>query len=148
MVNKFIYSLVIFLSTITSDVSWAGTLPEQWVGSYSYQYVMGHAAGDPAPAWVFDLKVKADGSCELSWQGYQKDDDILCQASADSANLKIFFVNFYNGEASYPDDYRPYKSGEKLLELKMVDSTGKIWTKWGVLNKGGVLKDGVRFSRD
>jgi hypothetical protein len=136
------------LLVVVVGAIYAATLPTKWIGSYSYQYVMGHSSGAPAPAWIFNLTVRPDGSCELTWQGYQKDDDIICKASGKSEDLEIYYVSFADGGATNPSGYEAYKQGEKLLELKATKSGGKIWTRWGALNKGDVLKDGFRFERD
>lgn len=138
-------ALVWFAST---GSGYAGALPQQWIGNYSCQYVMGHAPGAPAPVWVFNLTVKEDESCELTWQGYQKDDDILCKVSGDSKGLKIHFISFADGRVVNSSGNQVYKSGEKLMELKPIVGDRKIWTKWWALNKVNVLRDGVRFARD
>jgi hypothetical protein len=130
------------------NTSYARALPSQWAGSYSYQYVMGHASDAPAPAWVFNLIVKSDASCELTWQGYQKDDDIICRASSQGDGLQINFVSFADGGTSDPSGSHSYTPGEKLIEIKPGNLGGRLWTKWWALNKDGVLKDGARFERD
>lgn len=139
---------IALLSMIVAGVSRATTLPAKWAGSYSYRYVMEHASGAPAPAWVFDLTVKSDGSCELTWQGYQRDDDIICEASGTTNDLQICYVSFADGGTSDPSGFEPYKPGEKLMELKEAVSEGRILTKWWALNKGGALKDGARFEHN
>lgn len=131
-----------------ANTSYAEGLPSQWVGSYSYRYVMGHPSGAPAAAWVFNLIVKPDESCELTWQGYQKDDDIVCEASSKGDELQIKYLSFADGGTSDPSGAAAYKLGETLMELKLGRSGGKLWTKWWGLNKGGILKDGLRFERD
>lgn len=108
---------------------------------------MGHRPGEPAPAWVFDLSIKTDGSCELIWQGYQKDDDIACKAFGSDRDVKIYDSTFVSKDTSGLSGYQPYKPAEQLLELKRTGSDGRLWTKWGALNKGNVLKDGVRFEQ-
>jgi hypothetical protein len=138
----------VFALSIIANASYAGRLPSDWTGSYSYQYVMGHASGAPAPAWVFNLIVKSDGSCELTWQGYQKDDDIICNASGKGDDLQVYYVNFANNETWDRSRSELYKPGEKLMELTRERRSGKLWTEWGALNKGGPLKDGARFERD
>ena len=119
-----------------------------WAGTYSYQYVTRHAPYAPAPASVFNLTVKSDGSCELTWQGYKKDDDIICNASGTSDELGIYYVSFADGGRSDSSGYEAYKPGEKLMELKRGKPAGKLRTKWRALNEGGVLTDGLRFERD
>ena len=133
---------------VITTTSFAAAGPMQWAGSYSYQYVMGHASDAPAPAWVFNLTVKSDGSCELTWQGYQTDDDIICKASGTSDELSIYYVSFADGGTLDSSGYEAYKPGEKLMELKRGKPDGKLRTKWRALNKGGILTDGVRFERD
>lgn len=148
MVSRSLWFLVALLLMTAAGVSRAGAVPDRWVGSYSYQYVMGHAAGQPAPAWVFNLMIKADGGCELTWQGYQKDDDILCKASGSEDALRIYYASFAGGDVFNSAGFQVYKPDEKLMELETIKGSGKIFTKWWALNKGGVLRNGVRFERD
>lgn len=140
--------VVVFLLATCAGASRAEAVPDRWVGSYSYRYAMGHAVGQPAPAWVFDLTIRADGSCELTWQGYEKDEDILCKASGSEGDLEIYYASSVDGDISNSSQFPAYRLGEKLMELKLIGESGKIRTKWLALNKGGVLKDGVRFERD
>jgi len=134
--------------TAVAGSCYADVVPTRWVGSYSYQYVMGHAAGEPAPAWDFSLTVKADGSCELTWQGYQKDDNIICKASGENSYLRIYYISFADGTTSDPLRQQAYESGAELVEFKSIKKQGALWTKWGALNKTNILKDGVRFTHD
>ena len=148
MVKQSIAAVMICLLTAVAGSCYAEVVPTRWIGSYSYQYVMGHSVGEPAPAWDFSLTVREDGSCELTWQGYQKDDDILCKASGENGYLRIYYVSFADGTTSDPSGQQAYKPGAKLVQLKSIKNNSVLWTKWGALNKANVLKDGVRFEHD
>ncbi|WP_162877969.1 DUF5991 domain-containing protein [Trinickia diaoshuihuensis] len=116
----------IFLLVIASRWSHAEVLPEKWVGSYSYQHVMGHAVGEAAPAWAFNLTVTANGDCELTWQGYQKNDDILCKASGNTNGLTIYYTGSADGGAGGPAAPLFYRRNEKLMRLEVIKGSAKF----------------------
>jgi hypothetical protein len=123
-----------------------GAAPSNWTGEYTYQYVFGHSPGQPAPAWVFDLTIKADGTCELTWEGYQKDEDILCKVSGDEKKIGVYYVSFSDGSTTYPSGYSAYKPGSELFELSSPQN--QLITKWKSIGARNALKDGVRFERN
>lgn len=125
----------------------AGVLPEQWVGAYSYQYVMGHRKGELAPAWIFDLTIRADGTCDLIWEGFQVDDHISCTASGSDRYANIYFDKSSSGDDT-ADTFggNAYAPGALLMQLRR-GSRGRLQTKWGALDDSHTLKDGVRFER-
>lgn len=109
---------------------------------------MGHAVGEAAPAWAFNLTVTANGDCELTWQGYQKNDDILCKASGNTNGLTIYYAGSADGGAGGPAAPLFYRRNEKLMRLEVIKGSAKNLTKWAALNKAGVLTDGVRFGHE
>jgi hypothetical protein len=129
---------------LAAGSGFAGTLPERWVGSYSYQYVMGHRKGDLAPSWTFDLTINADGTCELIWEGFQMDDRISCSAVGSDRVVNIYFAKWSNDDTSDSSDRDTYEPGTRLMQLRQGPG-GKLQTKWGALDGAHTLKDGVRF---
>ena len=100
IVSGLMLFIAILFSITGSTTCFAQTVLHQWVGDYSYRYVMAHAPGALAAAWSFNLTVKRDGSCELTWQGYQKDDDMLCKVSGDKKELRVFYSRSANASPS------------------------------------------------
>lgn len=142
----FVRLIAFLILGLTTGRGFAGVLPERWVGSYSYQYVMGHRKGELAPSWTFDLTIKADGSCELIWEGFQTDDRISCRASGSDRDVKIYFTKLLSDETSDSSGRKTYRAGTLLMQLRRGPG-GKLETKWGALDDAHTLKDGPRFER-
>lgn len=116
----------------------------EWSGSYECIYVFEHAPGAPAPAWEMHLIINNTGSCEFFLEGFEMDEDIICELLGDSKILKINFIKYKHSNTSGEGIYKLHSTLFYLHKLK----SGEIFTKWGSLNIGKNLKDGHCFERN
>jgi hypothetical protein len=101
-----------------------------FVGKYEFSENGGKTAGGTAVFVGHGLKIKSDGTANLTANGYQTSKDIICKTKLVGAKLQIIF------DKHNPDGFNTfetYKSGELLLTLewKTVKKKNILWTTFG-----------------
>ena len=87
-----------------------------WSGEYSYEAVLGENVAEQAIIVEYVLNVD-DKSCQLSIQGYQVFETIMCDAKDDKKVLSIYFKSYEDGSVKNAYGVELYKPGQRLFWL-------------------------------
>ncbi|MGO4580722.1 DUF5991 domain-containing protein [Cupriavidus sp. 2TAF22] len=96
-------------------------------GSYGYA----DQFSDGIQPIITDIIISIDpgGKCDISWQGFQQDQKIMCTTKAIGNKINILFFKFSDGKTINQYGVAPYSPHECLLSLHKDD--GDLVTKWG-----------------
>ena len=86
----------------------------KWQGSYIYEADLGKNVAEQAVIVEYVLEI--DGSsCQLSIQGYQVFETILCDARSNKKTLNIQFRSYEDGSVKNAYGIEIYKAGQRLF---------------------------------
>jgi hypothetical protein len=99
-------------------------VPAAWQGNYVYE----HGAGTGT---VVEYRVQLGaGSCQITAQGFQTDEQIRCRAVPRAGNqIDINFVSYGDGGLTNAFGVQPYRPGTRLFSLS--NRRGAVVTGWG-----------------
>jgi hypothetical protein len=144
MARKLLLSLVLVFLISQYALAWAVDKSlAPWAGEYEYQASLGSTVGGDSILVDMKLTVGDRGSCEFIQQGYQTNDDIICQISPTRNGIKILFVSFSTGEVAYPSGVVVYRPGDTLFSL--FNANGHVLTRWGKIKPKGSKQVGRYF---
>lgn len=134
----------IFLSTL---VAWSISLgacaqTESWNGTYEYEALLGENAAEDQVIIEYSFFL-SENKCQVTSQGYQTDEKILCYTEEKSNQLDVKFKSFADGAVENVYGVQIYPPKSTLF--KLVRSDGKITTTWGTLSPDDSLSTGVYF---
>lgn len=121
--SRTIASAALALS-ITMSTGVVAQVPAAWHGAYVYE----HGAGTGT---LVEYRVELGaGSCRITAQGFQTDEQIRCRAVAGAGNrIDINFVSYGDGGVTNAFGVQPYRPGARLFSL--LNRRGAIVTGWG-----------------
>lgn len=127
----------------------AGQAADPWVGTYEYTHLIGTMSGIRAPI-TYTLTVRAgtgSKSATLKAQGYQTDDEIICDTKTERAQLQVYFRSYPDGGTNNQYGVELYKTGAPLLTL--VRRGEQLITQWQEYNAEAAQekREGVQFRR-
>lgn len=132
MKNKYIPSIFYFLlAFVWSSHSYAGDrVSEFWAGYFEYS----NSFWDGSQSVITNLRLKISpyGGCEISREGFQSDDTIICSVkeAAHGDEIGIRFVSYANGDVKNEYGVQPYRKMAPLFYLKKSGVSGVV-TVWG-----------------
>lgn len=114
--------LILILSAgVHSAICLAGDTKSDWYGQYDYSAEGGHTAGG-SPIWMdITLIVDKQGSkdiCQISADGYQTYDRLLCTVMIGKGRLDLQFKSYEDGAILSPIGVEVFKVGETLFSLE------------------------------
>ncbi|WP_366919977.1 DUF5991 domain-containing protein [Burkholderia cepacia] len=147
-ISIFVIRLIIALCLVIS-VPFAracdGDVGRGWQGRYEYQD--GFSDGIQPIITQITLVVRDGKECGLMWNGYQKNEEIVCSTRAERGSMEIRFVSFAGGEIENEFGVVQYRKGEVLFTLERTRDQ-RLLTTWGErFVPPGVKKSGRYFSR-
>ena len=137
-----VFALVCFLPV----VSCTADAVDPWIGTYRYEFAVGTNSGAKVPI-IYTLAVQRGGTATLKGEGYQTDDELICDTKTDGSTLRVLFRNYPNGGTKNQFDVELYKPGTALVTLARRGD--RLITTWGAYNTDAPKpKDGaVQFQR-
>lgn len=139
-----VFTLSVFFLSLAPSAYANGEVLSSWQGKYEYQDSIGQTVGGTAVLVDMTLTVSADGKCELLWQGYQRDDDIICKLLPNKKGLDIGFVSYSNGSITYPaTGVAVYQPDDVLFSLSKQGNN--LLTRWAKIRPHGVKQSGEFF---
>ena len=134
--------LVIFTNFAMAS---AGDVGRGWQGRYEYQD--NFSDGIQPILTKITLVVRDDQECRLVWNGYQKNEEIVCATRTERGSMEIRFVSFADGDIENEFGVVQYRKGEVMFTLKRMRDQ-RLVTTWGErFIPPGVKKSGRYFSR-
>ena len=100
-----------------------------WNGSYIYEASLGDTVGGDAVVVTYKLTV-APEKCEVSIEGFQTSESIICKTKALDNLLDVNFQSYADRSTKNKYGIAIYKVGSSLLQLKRSDN---LITTWGEL---------------
>jgi hypothetical protein len=100
-----------------------------WNGSYIYEASLGDTVGGDAAVVTYKLTVSPN-KCEVSIEGFQTSESIICKTKEADHTLDINFQSYSDGSIKNKYGINVYKVGSLLLQLKRTDN---LITTWGEL---------------
>lgn len=124
--------LAIFLlvSLIPACYAQEGFKVSTWQGDYEYS----DSFSDGNQSVITDIKLKVgpDGSCSILWEGFQKDESIVCKVNKSAlkgSGIDVDFVSYSDGKVENEYGVAVYGSKERLFSL--IENGGKgLETVW------------------
>ncbi|WP_331344051.1 DUF5991 domain-containing protein [Cellvibrio sp. UBA7661] len=98
-----------------------------WHGSYGFDLDLSGGIPDRLMFVEYVLNVD-DKSCQLSIQGYQVFETIMCDAKDDKKALRIYFKSYEDGSVKNAYGVELYKVGQRLFWLD-----DELVTHWDAL---------------
>jgi hypothetical protein len=102
----------------------------EWAGGYGYS----GSFWDGSQSVITEIKlaIGPGRNCSLSWEGFQKDEHILCSVKKgkSDSSADIEFSTYADGSVKNEYGVGAYQPGERLLSLSE-DKSKKIFTTWG-----------------
>lgn len=124
--------LAFFYLVVVSTACSSKTIDKTWFGEYEYRNSFWD--GNQSVITDITLKVSPDGGCSISWEGFQKSEQIICSADFDlkKNGLSINFISYSNG--SYENEYGVvvYKPKSRLFLLTR-SNRNVVLTTWSEL---------------
>lgn len=101
-----------------------------WQGGYEYQ----SSFFDGTQSVITDIKltIRSDGSCSLLWEGFQKDEGIVCKVDKPKEKVRginVEFLSYPDGKIENMYGVEVYSPGERLFSL-LKKSDGTLITVW------------------
>lgn len=88
----------------------------KWQGLYIYEAELGENVAEQPVIVEYTLEID-DSSCQLSIQGYQVFETILCDARSNKKTLNILFRSYEDGSVKNAYGVEIYKTGQRLFWL-------------------------------
>ncbi len=104
-----------------------------WGGVYVYEGSFGHSAGGTPILARYEIHLDDPvGACRIGIDGFQANEEFLCQAQAASDRLMIRFKSHGDGVLTNRHGVALYNRGTPLLELRRIIRGGAeaIETRW------------------
>lgn len=97
-----------------------------WEGVYSYEADFGeNVAGEPV---IVEYLLEIDDNfCQLSIQGYQVSEIIVCDAIGTERNLDVMFRSYENGTLKNHYEVQLYNPAQRLFYLKPGNDLVTYW---------------------
>lgn len=99
----------------------------EWSGEYIYEADLGENVAEQSIIVEYVLDVDGN-SCQLSIQGYQVSEIVLCTADGSKTTLNILFKSYEDGSVKNAYDVEIYKTGQRLFWLD-----NELVTHWDAL---------------
>lgn len=105
----------------------AANAEPDWQGEYTYEADLGENLAEQSIIVEYVLEI--DGSsCQLSIQGYQVFEIILCDVRSNKKTLSILFRSYEDGSVKNAYGVEIYKAGQRLFWLD-----NELVTHWDAL---------------
>jgi hypothetical protein len=130
----------------------ASSTDNVWHGEYSYSASGGQTAGGSQIMLEITLKIEPQGTkevCELTLEGYQKDETILCTTAIDNSRLALQFKSYADGRVVNKYDVAKYKVGETLFSLENIATKNekkqnRYLAYWGAYTPFGIERKNAK----
>ncbi|WP_431821324.1 DUF5991 domain-containing protein [Burkholderia sp. F1] len=144
---KYVHGLLFLIFAAASSPCFSEGVGEVWEGDYEYS----NSFWDGVQSVITDinLKISSNGGCSVSWEGFQKDEKIICSVGKDSVGggVIIRFVSYSNGDSKNEYGVEVYKPKARLFSLVRLNKN-PIITTWGEAYRPPKTKrSGVYFKK-
>ncbi len=102
-----------------------------WDGTYIYEADLGETGGGISAVVEYTLTLAKD-KCQLTIQGYQADESIVCSQAPQNDRVAIRFRSYADGKVTNAYGTQVYKADETLFSLSRSGGQ-KLLTQWGAL---------------
>ena len=100
-----------------------------WNGTYVYEATLGDTVGGDSAVVTYTVTI-APNKCELSIEGFQTSDSLICKAKDMDNKLSVNFQSYADGSIKNKYGVAIYKVGDLLFQL---NRTKDLITTWGAL---------------
>ena len=97
-----------------------------WNGTYTYEAALGDTVGGDSAVVTYTLTI-APNKCEISIEGFQTSESIICKTKALDNLLDVNFQSYADGSTKNKYGIAIYKVGDSLLQLKRNENLLTIW---------------------
>jgi hypothetical protein len=130
---------VVFILGLLWGVTACASNPK-WQGSYIYEADLGDNVAEQSIIVEYVLEID-DSSCQISIQGYQVFETILCDTQDDKKILSILFKSYEGGSVKNAYGIEVYQAGQRLFWLDK-----ELVTHWdAMVPDESVVKPGKYF---
>ncbi|WHQ68588.1 DUF5991 domain-containing protein [Methylorubrum extorquens] len=102
-----------------------------WSGRYVYDSDGGRTVGGSAITATYTLSIRPanqPSNCELSVDGFQTNQHIICSLEGTKDHIRIAFKSFGDGRLVNAFSISEFQSGEPLFDLEW--AKGRLLTRW------------------
>lgn len=116
-----------------------------WNGSYIYEAALGDTIGGDSAVITYTLVV-ASNKCEITIEGFQTSESIICKTKELENKLDVNFQSYSDGSVKNKYGISLYKVGGLLFRLNRTDN---LTTTWGeLLPDEKLAKEGHYFIKE
>ncbi|HEX8843025.1 MAG TPA: DUF5991 domain-containing protein [Pyrinomonadaceae bacterium] len=104
-----------------------------WAGRYEHTANLGRTAGGTGIVVSYAITILPDNTATIQANGYQTDDEILCEVRERGNKASLYFKSYPNGGELNQFGVQLYKKGDFILSLERINSR-RFRVRWGKYN--------------